>query len=212
MTKEFWLVYDFGGGTFDAAIMKAEDGSISVVNHGGDNYLGGSDIDWAVVEKLIIPDVIAQHNFPALARGNKRWRGTLARIKNHVESAKIQLSRSDSAFVECKLKDAKIFRRRLRRDSPERRFALDDSERLRRSSAAKRVFADAEHFAQLGASVVYPVHLLYATLLAEDKHRDATLAELEIEKKRLVSVAKREVVIPQLGSASASKKARTRWN
>ncbi len=25
VTKEFWLIYDFGGGTFDAAIMKAED-------------------------------------------------------------------------------------------------------------------------------------------------------------------------------------------
>jgi ATP-dependent Clp protease ATP-binding subunit ClpA len=108
--------------------------------------------------------------------------------------------------------DAKTFRRRLRRVSPERRFALDDSERLRRSSAAKRVFADAEHFAQLGSSAVFPVHLLYATLLAEDEHRDATLAELTIDKKRLMSVAKREVLLPQLGSASASKKARTRWN
>jgi ATP-dependent Clp protease ATP-binding subunit ClpA len=108
--------------------------------------------------------------------------------------------------------DAMTFRRRLRRVSPERRFALDDSERLHRSSAAKRVFADAEHFAQLGSSSVYPIHLLYATLLAEDKHRDATLAELNIERKRLMNVAKREVLMPQLGSASASKKARTRWN
>jgi len=105
VTKEFWLVYDFGGGTFDAAIMKAEDGSISVVNHGGDNYLGGSDIDWAVVEKLILPNLIANHNFPGLARANKKWRHILARIKNYFEGAKIQLSRSDSAFIECKLTD-----------------------------------------------------------------------------------------------------------
>jgi len=105
VTKEFWLVYDFGGGTFDAAIMNAEDGSIGVVNHGGDNYLGGSDIDWAVAEKLILPELAANHNFPGLARGNKKWRHTLARIKNYVEGAKIQLSRSDSAFIECKLTD-----------------------------------------------------------------------------------------------------------
>ena len=108
--------------------------------------------------------------------------------------------------------DAKTFRRKLRRASPERRFALDDSERLRRSSAAKQVFTDAEHFAQLGSSAVYPVHLLYATLLAEDKHRDATLAELNVEKKRLLTVSKREVLTPQPGSASSSKKERTRWN
>ena len=108
--------------------------------------------------------------------------------------------------------DAKTFRRRLRRVSPERRFALDDSERLHRSSAAKHVFADAEHFAQLGSSTVYPVHLLYATLLAEDKHRDVILTELNVDKKRLMSVAKREVLMPQLGSASGSKKGRSRWN
>jgi hypothetical protein len=108
--------------------------------------------------------------------------------------------------------DAKAFRRRLRRASPERRFSLDESERLRRSPAAKQVFADAEHFAQLGSGTVYPVHLLYATLLLEDNHRDATLTELNIEKKRLLSVSKREMVMPQLGSSSASKKARTRWN
>src|ERR1039458_5927742 len=108
--------------------------------------------------------------------------------------------------------DAKTFRRRLRRVSPERRFALDDSERLHRSSAAKRVFADAEHFAQLGSSTVYPVHLLYATLLAEDKHRDVILTELNVDKKRLMSVAKREVLMPQVGSSSRSRKERTRWN
>jgi ATP-dependent Clp protease ATP-binding subunit ClpA len=108
--------------------------------------------------------------------------------------------------------DAKLFRRKLRRASPERRFALDDSERLRRTPAAKQVFANAEHFAQLGSSAVYPVHLLYATLLADDEHRDATLAELNIEKKRLLTVSKREVLGRQIGSTSPSAKARTRWN
>jgi ATP-dependent Clp protease ATP-binding subunit ClpA len=108
--------------------------------------------------------------------------------------------------------DAKTFRRRLRRASPDRRFALAETESLHRNPAAKRVFADAEHFAQIGSSVVYPVHLLYATLLAEDEHCDATLTELKIDKKRLLNTAKREVLTPQLGSTSASKKARTRWN
>jgi ATP-dependent Clp protease ATP-binding subunit ClpA len=107
--------------------------------------------------------------------------------------------------------DAKIFRRRLRRASPERRFSFDDSERLRRSPAAKQVFADAEHLAQFGSGTVYPAHLLYATLLVEDEHRDKTLAELNIKKKRLLSIAKREVLTPRVGS-SASKGARTRLN
>ena len=52
--KAYWLIYDFGGGTFDAAIIKTEEGTIHVVN-GGDNFLGGSDIDWAVVEQVLVP-------------------------------------------------------------------------------------------------------------------------------------------------------------
>jgi molecular chaperone DnaK len=106
VAKEYWLVYDFGGGTFDAAIMKAEDGSITVVNHGGDNYLGGADIDWAIIEQVVIPELVANYNFPDLSRGDKKSRATLARIKNAVERTKILLSRSESDFIECKLKDA----------------------------------------------------------------------------------------------------------
>jgi molecular chaperone DnaK len=107
VTKEYWLIFDFGGGTFDAAIMKAEDGTIAVVNHGGDNYLGGSDIDWAVIEQLIIPDIESEFNLPDFKRGNKRWRTALAKIKSAVELAKIQLSRSDTTYLEgCRIKDA----------------------------------------------------------------------------------------------------------
>jgi serine/threonine protein kinase len=51
----------------------------------------------------------------------------------------------------------------------------------------------------------------YATQLAEDEHRDETLATFKIDKRRLLAVAKREVLVPELGSVS-SKKARTRWN
>jgi molecular chaperone DnaK len=107
VTKEYWLVYDFGGGTFDACLMKAEDGAINIVNHGGDNYLGGSDIDWAVIDKLIIPQLASNHNLPEFSRGNKKWRTALAVIKRATEAAKIHLSRSDSAYLEdCRIKDA----------------------------------------------------------------------------------------------------------
>jgi ATP-dependent Clp protease ATP-binding subunit ClpA len=108
--------------------------------------------------------------------------------------------------------DAKSFRRRLRRISPERRFELQKKENLHRSPAAKRVFADAEHFAQLGSSTVYPIHLLYATLFADDENRDAILTELNIEKKRLLTISKREVLKSQVDLTSSSKKSRTKWN
>ena len=108
--------------------------------------------------------------------------------------------------------NAKTFRRKLRQSLPEPRFSLEDSKRLRRSSAAKKIFADAEHYAQLSSGVVYPTHLLYSVLLAQDEHRDATLAELNIKKTQFLTLSKREVLEKQIDSASSSTKARTRWN
>ena len=50
-----WLVYDFGGGTFDAALIKVEDGIMKVVDTEGDNWLGGKNLDEAIVDELILP-------------------------------------------------------------------------------------------------------------------------------------------------------------
>lgn len=100
--KSFWLVFDFGGGTFDAAVMKAEEGDIQVVNHGGDNFLGGADIDWAIIERLVLPRIHEAGNFVGLKRGAREnnWKAALARIKRSVERAKIELSRREAAEIE----------------------------------------------------------------------------------------------------------------
>ena len=98
--KAFWLVFDFGGGTFDAAVMKAEEGDIQIVNHGGDNFLGGADIDWAIIEQLVLPGLREAGNFPELKRGASEWKAALAKIKRSVEQAKIELSRRESAELE----------------------------------------------------------------------------------------------------------------
>jgi molecular chaperone DnaK len=104
--KAYWLVYDFGGGTFDAAIIKAEEGTIHVVNHGGDNFLGGSNIDWAIVEKVLVPRLLAEYDLTDFTRGNEQWRQAFAKLKRSAEIAKIDLSRSELATLDpCKFTD-----------------------------------------------------------------------------------------------------------
>ncbi len=94
--KAHWLVFDFGGGTFDATIIKTEEGTIHVVNHGGDNFLGGSDIDKALVSKIIAPRLIEQYGLEEFdwsqAGKGGRWRQAFARLKWAAEQAKIELS------------------------------------------------------------------------------------------------------------------------
>jgi molecular chaperone DnaK len=105
--KAYWLVYDFGGGTFDSAIIKAEEGIINVVHHGGDNFLGGTDIDWAIVEKVVIPQLIKNHDLPGLKRGNERWQRALLKLKRSVELAKIELTTKESTtLMDCVFDDA----------------------------------------------------------------------------------------------------------
>jgi len=50
-----WLVFDFGGGTFDAALVRVEEGIMKVLDTEGDNELGGKDLDFAIVDSIIIP-------------------------------------------------------------------------------------------------------------------------------------------------------------
>lgn len=61
--KGKWLVYDLGGGTFDVAIVELTDAELRVLDHKGDNYLGGLDFDNLVVESIILPDLVRRDDF-----------------------------------------------------------------------------------------------------------------------------------------------------
>jgi molecular chaperone DnaK len=104
--RAFWLVYDFGGGTFDAAVINVRDGEFGVVNHAGDNFLGGKLIDWALVEDLLVPAVVKEHGLTDLSRGNRRWAGNIAKLKHAAESAKIALSANPTTELRVELSDA----------------------------------------------------------------------------------------------------------
>jgi len=54
-TTGYWLVFDFGGGTFDAALMHVDEGIMKVIDTEGDNHLGGKNLDNAIVDQLLIP-------------------------------------------------------------------------------------------------------------------------------------------------------------
>ena len=47
------LVYDLGGGTFDASVLELNDNVYEVVSTGGDTFLGGVDFDNRIVDRLL---------------------------------------------------------------------------------------------------------------------------------------------------------------
>lgn len=58
---EHVVVYDLGGGTFDISILRIEDGVFEVLATSGDTFLGGDDIDRAIVEYWLSIDPSSQH-------------------------------------------------------------------------------------------------------------------------------------------------------
>src|SRR5207248_2553930 len=50
-----WMVFDLGGGTLDIAVVSTKDGRLNVLEHRGNNLLGGKDIDRKIVEAVLLP-------------------------------------------------------------------------------------------------------------------------------------------------------------
>ncbi|MCA9691728.1 MAG: Hsp70 family protein [Myxococcales bacterium] len=90
-----WLVYDLGGGTFDASLLETRDGLLRVVGHDGDNFLGGRDFDWAIVDWALRE--FEKREGVQLSRKNPADEGAIRKIKLAAEDAKIELSRTPSA-------------------------------------------------------------------------------------------------------------------
>ncbi|MBM4091843.1 MAG: Hsp70 family protein [Planctomycetes bacterium] len=95
----FWLVYDLGGGTFDAAVIHMRDGQFQVVNHGGDRNLGGKLIDWEIVNQVLVPAVAREHNLSDFRQSNPKWTAAFAKLKLEAEKAKIAVSRDETAEI-----------------------------------------------------------------------------------------------------------------
>lgn len=95
----FWLVYDFGGGTFDAAVVRMRDGMVQVVNHGWDYQLGGKLIDWAIVEHVLVPAVINELHLSDFRRGNPKWSNAMAQLKLRAAEATITASHDPSVEI-----------------------------------------------------------------------------------------------------------------
>lgn len=99
-----WMVYDLGGGTFDVALVKIVEGELTVVDHEGDNYLGGSDFDSLLVEKVVVPEICRRGKFGDLLTQMKSEKGKYNklwyRLLHAAEAAKIELSTKTSAEID----------------------------------------------------------------------------------------------------------------
>lgn len=99
-SEGFWLVFDLGGGTLDVSLLETRDGWLRVVDHGGDNFLGGKDFDNALVD-WAAARLASEAGIPPFSRSDPRNRRPLGKLKAACEQAKIELSRVERTAIVC---------------------------------------------------------------------------------------------------------------
>ena len=90
-----FVVFDFGGGTFDSALVTATGGVMEVKSSEGDNNLGGGDIDREVLNNLLLPQLRENYSISELeskdeSDNNKQL---LQKLKEIADNSKKQLGK-----------------------------------------------------------------------------------------------------------------------
>jgi len=88
----YWCVFDFGGGTFDAALVKSEEGILSVKDTDGDNWLGGKNLDEAIVDQILLPELMNNFSINSIISNPEKKEILRTALKRPAEEAKNQLS------------------------------------------------------------------------------------------------------------------------
>lgn len=86
-----WLVYDLGGGTFDVSLVRAKGGRLQVIDHDGNNHLGGRDMDRAIV-RLAVSLIREQGLLGEFRRTDPRHADAFVRLKSAAEHLRLRLS------------------------------------------------------------------------------------------------------------------------
>ena len=91
-----FVVFDFGGGTFDAALVTASGGVMEVKSSEGDNFLGGGDIDRALISEILLPFLRENYSISELESKDEADHGYwLQRLKGIADDLKKELGKSD---------------------------------------------------------------------------------------------------------------------
>lgn len=114
-----YLIYDLGGGTFDVSLISVRDGEMNVLDHGGNNYLGGSDFDRRVFDWAVSQIEKKGGNSGRFDSGADRFG-----LMSACEEARILLSDQDQASIYLDKFDLPIAKLELTRDRLE--DLLDD--------------------------------------------------------------------------------------
>jgi molecular chaperone DnaK len=89
-----WLVYDFGGGTFDVSLVRSRAGRLQVLDHDGDNHLGGKDLN-RVLARWAAERVREEGRLGEFRRADPALAPAFVRLSAEAERVRIAMSDRD---------------------------------------------------------------------------------------------------------------------
>lgn len=111
-TEGKWLVYDLGGGTFDVALVKIEGGEMRILDHEGDNFLGGTDFDRLIVEHFVVPHIDENYTEVDMSTdfqsASGRYNALFYKLLHKAEEAKKELSNRTTTEIEFEFEDEDV--------------------------------------------------------------------------------------------------------
>lgn len=94
-----FVVYDFGGGTFDVSIAERTGNNVNLLTNDGIAFCGGRDFDKLLFDNVVIDWLYKNFNLPKDMRTNSKYASLLRMAIWATEKAKIELSAKDSATI-----------------------------------------------------------------------------------------------------------------
>lgn len=94
-----FIVYDFGGGTFDISIAERVGNKINLLTNDGIAFCGGRDFDKLLFENIVIEWLYENFDLPDDFRTNKKYAALVRMAIWATERAKIELSAKESVSV-----------------------------------------------------------------------------------------------------------------
>ena len=95
-----WLVFDFGGGTLDIAVVSTRNSRLAVLEHQGNNRLGGKDIDKLIADALLLAPLAEGYRLPDPKADKQAYSRLMRALVRHAEQAKTALSSAAQVTVE----------------------------------------------------------------------------------------------------------------
>ena len=94
-----FVVYDFGGGTFDISIAERTGSKINLLTNDGIAFCGGRDFDKLLFDNIVVPWLYDNFSLPEDFRTNKKYATLLRMAIWATEKAKIELSAKEATSV-----------------------------------------------------------------------------------------------------------------